>query len=359
MIKLRVKYGHDPDPVGGAFYWPSSPAKRKELLSVKRNHPAAYESVYQCRPGQREGSIFLEEDFSYYVSPKRLELGVSEPEVQAFLQRFHSIVIAWDTAFESTADSDHTVGIAAGLMPCDKYHRGEDSVTFGPCEPHLDVYLLDLIRDKLDWGGLVSSFRQFNRKWAPLVNLVEKRGTGISLYQSMPAVGITVEGVQSNESKRARAVAGNEAGSVQGWFRQHRVLIPKEVSWALRYKTELKDFTGEDDADDDQVDASVHLVNYAIQQGGSFALISSDWTPERVDEIIKDQEEFQESRVAFMGRVEMLNFIQLAPSMSENPFYGTCSMCVSNVGGYCKVQRRLVVSLDSCGQFTEAMVPAV
>lgn len=362
MIRLRLEYGKDPDAVitakSGAFYWPSSQSKRKELLSVKRNNPSVYESVYQCRPGQRQGSIFLESDFAYYQQPAGLNMGVANPEVSAWLQQFHMIVAAWDTAFEATSEADHTVGIMAGLLSCEKYHNGEDPVIYGPCEPHLDVYLLDLLREKLDWGNLVARFRSFNRKWNPVVNVVEKRGTGISLYQSMPAVGIAVEGVQVTEGKRARAVDGTEAGSVQGWYRQHRVRLPLDAEWTEAYRTEMKDFTGQDDSADDQVDTSVHLINYAIQIGTGIALMPSGWSPEGVDAEFKAADEYPDfsgTTVGQLRRAEMLAWITMAPSVHEDPFYYTCTNCSHNLSGYCEVQKRRVASLDSCGEFSEVI----
>jgi predicted phage terminase large subunit-like protein len=353
-MKLRIYYGVDPEPKGGGFYWPGSPAKRKELYSVKRNHPGAYESVYQCRPGKREGAIFLEQDMVYYQPPKRLSEGLANPEVAAFCAKFFAIAIGWDTAMEATHDSDHTVGVVGGLLPCNDYHRGEDPAIYGECEPHLDLYLLDLTRKKLQFGDLVKEFREMHRKWNPLRHVVEKKGSGIQLYQSMPAVGIDVEGVSANESKRTRAVAGTEAGSTQGWFRQWRIHLPINVDWVPGYKTELKDFTGDDDASDDQVDATVHLTNFVIQMGGSMAMISSDWSPDKVDQIIEDNERVPEPILSYLPpRAEMLFWIQTAPEYSNDPFFECCNNCTNNTNGFCRVQRRNVVALDFCEHFVD------
>jgi predicted phage terminase large subunit-like protein len=350
--RLRVYYGQDPEPGPSGFYWPGSPAKRRELMSVKRNHPSSYESIYQCRPGQREGSIFLEDDFVYYRPPSNLSAGVSDPEVAAFCSKFHTIIAGWDTAMEAKHDSDFTVGIAAGLLPCSEYHRGEDLAIYGECEPHLDVYLLDLVRKKLQWGDLASEFRAFHRKWRPARHVVEKKASGIQLYQSMPAIGIDVEGVPANQSKRARAVSGTEAGSTQGWFRQHRVWLPDQVPWLSSYKTEMKDFTGDEDASDDQVDATVHLVNHAISFGGAMGLMSSEWEPDKVDSIIEDQVRQPEVRGTYIpARAELLSWIQFAPDFSDNPFSMCCAMCTNNQDGFCSVQKRNVASLDFCEHF--------
>lgn len=357
-MKFRIIYGVDPDPGPHGFYWPTSPSKRREIMSVRRNHPAVFESVYQCRPGRREGVIFIEEDFRYYQPPKNLALGISDPEVAKFCAQFYAIAAGWDTAMEAESDSNHTVGMIAGLLPCSQYHRGEDSLIYGECEPHLDVYMLDRTRKKLRFGDLVAEFRSMHQKWNPNPHVVEKKGSGIQLYQSMPAVGIHVEGVSSNESKRARAINGVEAGSTQGWFKQWRVHLPHGAEWVPDYKTEMKDFTGEGDSDDDQVDATVHLTNYAIQTGTSMALTSSDWQPENVDEIMDRQESLPEITSAYVStpRFELLSWIQLAPEYASDPFADTCHKCGTQMidgqpTGYCRRWQRSVVALDTCEHF--------
>lgn len=362
MPKLKILYGVDPEPnVSGAFYWPSSKHKRNEWLSVKRNSPMIAESVYQCRPGRREGSIFLESDLSaMFEAPKNLHMGYDDPETASFLSQFYGVAVGWDTAFEATHEADHTVAVVGGLLPCDKYHRGEDPLIYGPCEPHFDVYLLSVIRKKLEWGDLVQEFRSIHKKWRPIRHIVEKKGSGISLYQSMTAIGIDVEGVLVNESKRSRAISGVEAGSTQGWFRQWRVRLPVNATWVPDYKREMKDFTGDDDSADDQVDGTVHLVNWAINSGGAMALMSSEWTPEQVDKIVGDQEGLPDPTISYLPeRAELLSWIQLSPEYSADPFAECCNACRNQMDqqgrstGFCRVQKRMVVALDRCEEFAD------
>lgn len=356
MIIKKLYYGEDPVAIGPearAFFWPDSDQKRRELYSVRRNHPDVYESVYQCRPGQRIGSIFLESDFVYYMPPVGLSVGITDPEVREFLQKFQVIIAAWDTAFEAKHESNFTVGIVAGLLPCTSFHRGEDPQVFGECEPHLDVYILDILKQKLAWGDLPREFRRLHRRWNVNIHVVEKRGAGISLYQSMPTIGIMVEGVDVKEGKRARAIEGVEAGSTQGWYRQHRVYLPFGAPWVDQYKIELKDFVGDDSGQDDQVDATVHLVNYAIQIGSNVFLLPSDWTPENVDNIMEVVPEgmMQSPTVQSEVATNMLSWIQLAPSFHEQLYDETCGFCDNNTNGYCKVQLRQVAFFDSCIEF--------
>lgn len=356
MIQLKVHYGVDPR--GQGFFWPLSDQKRGEYFAIKRLRPHEAQSVYQCKPGEREGSIFLESDFAYYDLPAGLNFedlpaGVAHPAVKAFVARGYCVGIGWDTAFEATSTADYTVGIPGLLVPCNQYHRGEDPAVFGECEPHYDVLLLDMVRDRLDWGGLVGTFRRTNRLWQPQWNVVEKRGSGISLVQSMTSVGINVEGVEAVESKRQRAIQGVGAGSVQGWFRQHRVLFPRKASWLRRLRTELKDFSGVRDATDDIVDAVVHLVVNAIKLSSAGGLLPSDWTPERVDGLMIEGGEVAMAALnPFLAAspAATLSFIGALPHLSDDPFSGSCVRCTSFDHGFCQRWGRQVQELSTCDQ---------
>ena len=345
MRQFRVHYGAD----RFGFYWPESEQKRAEWLSVKRNRPSEAQSVYQCRPGEREGTIFLAADFAYYTAPSDLECGIESPGVKAFVAGGHMVAVGWDTAFEATSSADHTAGLAALFVPCSRYHRGEDPAAFGECEPHFDVLFLDMVHERLAWADLVPKFRLMHRKWEPYVHVVEKRGTGISLYQTMRLSGINIVGETPTESKRARAIQGVGAGSVQGWFRQHRVRFPvvdgMPPAWVRRAKTQLEDFTGAKDASDDIVDAVVHLVTYAIRQGAGAA-------------ILPDAAEIAYAETSMLApsddpRLQFLTWLGAAPSFSEDPYEHTCARCSNWVNGFCRVYKRMTISMDGidCMEF--------
>lgn len=356
MIVKKIHYGHDPeaDKYGNrAFYWPQFDQKRRELYSVRRNRPDVYESTYQCRPGQRVGSIFLESDFVYYNPPPGLALGVLDPDVRKFLSQFQIIVAGWDTAFEASTEANYTVGIVAGLLPCESYHRDEDPIVMGNCEPHHDVYILDIMRAKLTWGDLPKQFRSFHQRWRVHTHVVEKRGAGISLYQSMPTIGIHVEGVDVKEGKRNRAILGVEAGSTQGWFRQHRVYLPYNAEWLVGFKTEMKDFTGDRSGEDDQVDAIVHLVNYAIRTGSAVFMLPSEWKPETVDTIMEvvPEDTIIPRTLQQTHTVDILNWLITSQVFSDNPYDETCGYCANNQSGFCSIQQRRVAIFDSCIEF--------
>jgi len=361
MPKLKYFYGEDPEakkegqrPM--AFFWPDSPTKRREMMSVKRNAPDIFQSTYQCKPGQRVGSIFVEDDFAYFEPPRNLAMGANDRETRTIIEKGHMVLCGWDTAFEATSAANHTVCVTALLMPCNKYHRGELAEIYGECDAHFDVLILDVMREKLQWGDLVAKFRFMHRKWLPTIHVIEQRANGINLYHSMHGIGINVEGVDAKESKRARAVEGTKAGSVQGWFRQHRVQFPRYASWLKVFETELKDFTGDKGGTDDQVDALVHTVNYAIKLSQNMFLLPSDWAKEEdVDALMGINEEIEMEQLVPEHQAQarnMLNFILMAPGLSEDPSEGFCMSCTNkNRKYYCKIQKRTVASFDSCDRY--------
>ena len=316
LREIQWIYGHDPK--GQGFFWPESSHKRKEYFSNKRLNPSATEAVYQCNPGARQGVVFQDEDFERrYPPPEGLEYGCAAPEVKRFLERGALLVQAWDTAFSAETTSDYTVGITLMCVPCASYHRDEDPEQLGPCEHHFDIYVLDVYRERKKFAELVSAIKQQFLKWQPNCVVVEKKAYGVTLVETLPGAGIPVEGVTPGplESKRARAVEGVGAGSVQGWCRQHRVVFPHDATWLQAFIREMKNFTGEKGGRDDQVDAFVHGVVYAIRNGVGSARIPGDWDdPRKVDDQMTDR-----------GGADFAALFGLQESV--DPFSGTCAKC--------------------------------
>jgi predicted phage terminase large subunit-like protein len=373
-IQLKVEYGEDPDYRGAGFYWPASKQKREELMGVKRASPNSYQSTYQCNPGERQGTIFLEEDFTFYKAPVGLSYGTIDDETNEFIKNGYQIVCAWDTGFEATSANDYTVCVVAMLVPCCEYHRGESELEFGPCEEHLDIYILNVFRSRVEWGELGLEFRRQHKIWEPFTHVIEKKGSGISLYQSMTQIGINVTGVNVTEGKRARAVEGTEAGSCQGWFRRHRVKFPENNSWGTRARAEwfpellkeMKNFTGASGGRDDQVDAVVHLVNYAIQLGSQIAIMPTGWQPGSVDMLSRELPGFSPGGLTDYSnpdhKAQQLrntwSAIEMLPNEAIDPFDGMCDRCAKYGKPRCPYFPMSLAGIDSCVEF-EAKRPEI
>ena len=371
----HYKWAYGKDPSGEGFFWPQS-SKRGEYFSNKRLSPSITEAVYQCNPGARQGSVFVDEDFSRrFEAPDDLDAGAQGAWLQEAVAAGGVVVQAWDTAFSANATSDYTVGVTALLVACDHYHNDEDPEVLGPCEAHNDVYLLDIFRERVNFAGTATAIRSAYFKWQPQVVVVEKKAYGVTAVENLEAAGLPIEAVTPGalESKRARAVEGVAGGSAQGWFRSHRVLLPSEAAWDIAaFVREMKDFTGEKGGRDDQVDAVVHLIRWAITNGRGAASVSGWSTPEEVDANMRRQ-----GMVSGPGDV---NAYTIGPgAINEmvagllgdvlDPFDGFCGRCrhfVQNIrerklktnvdtsampSQFCAVHRRPTPAMASCDDF--------
>lgn len=364
-LKKRIVFGEDPLLQG--FYWPESDQKRREILSVKRGSPAAFESTYQGRPGRRQGSIFIDADLNAFFAlptdklgrPLNLQNGVADPAVLALTRRGHGVFQAWDTAFSTSSQSAHTVSVTGLFVSCSSYHCGEDPAELGPCEYHFDVLLLDVMRKRMDWGNLINAVKSQFHRWRPAEQIIEKKASGISLIQALESSGLPIVSTGATDSKGDRAlnsVSMKSAGSVQGWFRQHRVLTPPPGSapWLDDWRAEMKDFSGTDDASSDQVDATVHLVTRAILMGSSMAVLPSEWQPSRselpaafTDPMMRPNDQSEDPRAILFANIGML------PDLSSDPFAFTCARCAHDGVNFCAIQGRRMLSLDACDSFLD------
>lgn len=372
ILKLKVPYGEDPRNQG--FYWPDSEQKRTEINSVKRNSPAAFEATYQGRPGAREGSIFLDSDLNAFFATTvdgvpfpvtDFQNGIMAPTVRAFCSRGHMVAQAWDTAFSTTLESAWTVGVTGLLVPCQSYHCQEDPALLGPCDFHYDVLILDIFRKRLDFAGLIPAMRGSHRLWAPTEIVIEKRASGIDAIAALKSSGLPIVETYPREGKRERAVNSvglKGAGSVQGWCRQHRVLTPQNASWLAAWRAEMKDFSGDDDASSDQVDATVHLVQRAIILGSSMLTIPSDWQPERtgIPGYLDPAAILPNGPLSTDPRAVMLSLIGNLPDNVTDPYEGTCSHCIhldKSRNNFCLLHKRNMLPLDSCELYADTPIP--
>lgn len=363
--EIKVVYGRDPTRQG--FYWSDSQQKRQEILTVKRFSPADFESVYQGHPGARIGSIFLASDIDvFFNAPLGLlgGMGIESAEIARFCQHGHGIIQAWDTAFSTTFGSAWTVCTTGLFIPCQKYHRGEDPLIWGPCDFHFDVAILDVFREKLDWGDLNKAFRMQRMKWNPLEVLVEKKASGISLIQAwknsdFPITEVAVDG-WSKKARALNSVTAQGAGSVQGWCRQHRVYLPEDddktkPEWYLPWRTEMMDFSGEDDTSNDQVDATVHLVTRAITMGSGMATLPTDWDPSKSAIPLRANDMSPITMDMVDPRMAVLFTIGQMMETNDDPFYGTCGRCDKKGSKQvCPVTHKLMLAHDSCPEYDDS-----
>jgi predicted phage terminase large subunit-like protein len=328
MRSFQFPYGAD--ATGQGFFWPASKTKRAEWLEVKRLRPMEAQSVYQCNPGSRVGDIFLASDFDWYLPPVGLEYGRQIPTVAAFLNTGAMLVTGWDTAMSANSTADWTVGVTGMLVPCEVYHRNENPELVGPCDAHYDIYIVDVYREKLDLGDAVAAVREQYIKWNPQTVVIEKRANGTPIIQALANSGIPMEGVDPIDNKRDRVVNARGVGSVQGWFRLHRVKFPVMAEWLEPLLREIKDFTGEKGNQDDQVDALAHMAGHAINEGGLNVRMPSDYmNPAKLQEIMANSH-LANDPLSLLLRTQNIELATLRDiGQASDPFGDRCGRCVN------------------------------
>lgn len=290
MRQLKWKYDRSPDCSG--FFWPTmNEQKIQDYFSVKKIDYNRTKAVYQCDPQNDGSAIFVPEDFTNrFTPPTDLYLGRYSPLVVDFIKRGEFLIQSWDTALSASPTSDHSVCVTGLYVPDNRYLKGEDSSLLGDCEHYYKVYILDIFRQRLSFTQVIQEIKQQYLKWQPSKVLIEKKASGGPAIDSLSG-SIPIEPIVPSLSKAARVVEGVGASHVQGWFRLGRVLLPSQASWVDDYVSEFVDFSGDRNGVDDQVDATVYLIQDAIKACGNSAIL-----PEGFSESLAEDEKVSQSK---------------------------------------------------------------
>lgn len=181
-----------------------------------------FETQYNQRPLPPGGALFKLEWLQRYDAPPKPQ------QVQAIIQ-------SWDTAYEIEQNNDYSVCTTWALS-------GKR------------CYLLDVFRERLPFHALEKAVYAQHEKWGADLVIVEKAGSGISLFQNIRGlaghrwlVNITPEG-----SKQDRASQQTPK------FERGEVWVPTEADWLKPFEDELASFP--QSKHDDQVDSVVQLL---------------------------------------------------------------------------------------------------
>jgi predicted phage terminase large subunit-like protein len=329
----RAYYGADPSKRG--FYWPDSKTKWIEYFQALTHKPSTARIVYNGDTEAVEDAVFLPEDFGRYVAPDDLSKALSSPAVTKFVRADNTELIqAWDTAAGKNTSESMSSNLTALLVPCNRWHRGENEELVGKCEHHYDVLLIDSLLKNLDFKQLADAFRTQFRKWFPKKVLVEDKSSGISLIQAFQGSEIPLVALKVHEGKVDRATngIGGGAASVQGWAKMGRILIPEGAVWAPEFIKNVCAFRGEKDGRSDQFDTLVHAVAYAISRSSKRVVMPSE-------ELIERQQARNDSGLDL--------------DLPFNPFTGMCGAPCKHYGiingsTWCKQHERKAVALDGC-----------
>lgn len=203
------------------------------LQQFRERNERTFQSLYQQMPGKPEGNVWKRAWFNYWKTM---------PPV------FEELVVSIDPSFDGGDSGSYVVIQVWGLM------QGR-------------IYLLDQIRERMDYVETEAAIKRMAAKW-PLAytKLIEKAANGHALLSSLTNSGmpglvpITVTGKGSKEF-RARGVSR--------FIKAGAILLPDpslpEYTWVRDvYLDEVTKFPSA--ANDDQVDATSQLLHWLFAE---------------------------------------------------------------------------------------------
>lgn len=250
-------WNQDPRTEEGAPLWPARYGK-PEIAQLKKDlkeYGAA--SQLQQRPAPAEGGILKRHWWKYWCHPGQED---SLPPVRVKLPdgtfkeikpiplpyAFDKEVQSWDMSFKDLITSSFVVGEQWG-------RKGPDS------------FLLDQIRQQMDFPSTLEAVRTFNRLWKRAsLKLIEDKANGPAIIAIMTKelAGIVPHGVKGDKASRAAAYAHlPHAGNI---YLPHPALYP----WVQGFIDECANFPNAEY--DDQVDTWSQAMDelYKIDEPG-------------------------------------------------------------------------------------------
>ncbi len=210
----------DSDPLGrriGEALWPE---KYDEVWAENKKREVgsyAWNALYQQRPSPPEGGIIQRGWWQYYRQAP---------------SRFEEIIQSWDCAFKDEQSSDYVVGQIWGRRGADKY-------------------LLDQVRDRMDFPSTVRAVESLSAKWPQArAKLIEDKANGPAVIATLKSKisGLIPVNPEGGKMARLQAVSPDiEAGNVY-------LPEPSIAPWVHDYVEEFATFPN--GLNDDQVDAT-------------------------------------------------------------------------------------------------------
>jgi predicted phage terminase large subunit-like protein len=205
-----------PDPLGREIGEPLLPSHRSkdDLETIRRRNPYTFASLYQGLPRPREAKLFGDATF-YHTLPNDV-----------------SYSIGVDLAYTASTRADWSVAVVFAVV--------EDA-----------YYLVHVERWQAEINESIERLQRIQARYPARMH-VEANGPQKAVCDMLESRKIRVNRLQPTADKYVRAQPFAEA------WNAGRVLLPENAPWLNSYLEELNDFTGINDAVDDQVDASAN-----------------------------------------------------------------------------------------------------
>lgn len=200
-----------------------------------------WNALYQGRPAPAEGTLFKRGDWRYYdpAAVCRVENGAWRAP------GMDEVILSFDMAFKAGSGTDYVVGQTWG-------RKGTD------------VYLLDQVRDRLDFPATCRTVEALAAKWPQAYGkLVEDKANGPAVIAQLRSRVSGLIPVTPKDSKYARASA------VAPFVEAHGVYLPNPSAapWVADFVEEHAAFPNA--AHDDQVDTMSQALSRLLGDQGS------------------------------------------------------------------------------------------
>ncbi|MEU5426841.1 phage terminase large subunit [Streptomyces olivoreticuli] len=240
------------DPIGrapGEYLTSARGRTVTDWEDTKRDVGAAtWASLYQGRPAPADGGLFKRKHWRWYPAPK----GIRRDDGSTWVHGADELIQSWDMAFKDTKTSDYVVG--------------QVWARYGA-----DVFLLDQIRDRLDFPASCRAVQAMTAKWPQAhAKLVEDKANGPAIIAQLRSAVPGLIPITPKDSKYARASAVSpfvESGNAH-------LPDPAMAPWIDDYLLEHSAFPN--GAHDDQVDATTQALHRLLASGSSIGQ-ALDW----------------------------------------------------------------------------------
>lgn len=227
------------DPLGrdvGETLWPTF-YTREILLDLKETLDARdWNALYKGKPTDEEGNAVKSAWFGRYENYPRDRVSDTGSLIEKNVRR---ITVSVDTANKNTKRAKYTA-ITVWIEDMNRKH-----------------YLVDVVREKLEFPDLVLKIEEAATKWGAHAILVEDKGSGTQYLQTRggkaPAPLIPCDPSKNDKEFRFDGVMPMiEAGEV---------FLPKRARWLPEFEAELLQFPN--GTFTDQVDATSQYLHWA------------------------------------------------------------------------------------------------
>lgn len=220
--------------------------KEKILDDKKKLSDYVWASLYKGNPSERENSRIQRKWFKYY-----------DEDISKEIAQKYNVYQVVDTAGTENETSDYFVCLTWAIVTSTVdgdiilTEQEVDRATKDNKELFKNIYILDILRKKLETTKHEETLKEQRSKWKPITQYVESAIFGLVIIQHAKKAGLPIEAVIADKSKFLRSE------QIAVYYRNGRVFHPKNAKWLEIFEDEIINFGISEY--DDQFDA----VSYA------------------------------------------------------------------------------------------------